>query len=124
MEKKGLEVVWVLELGFPHYGETGVPAAHGGPGDAEIHLQPMEEIHIKAGGCLRGGCEPIRGARREGPWLEQPVLEGLHPREKRHCSSLGRAAACGMDSYWRSWQRDAAHGWTHTREVPGELSPR
>lgn len=36
----------------------------------EIHLQCMEETHAGAGGCLRGGCEPVADA-----WKEKPMAE-------------------------------------------------
>ncbi|RMC07064.1 hypothetical protein DUI87_16518 [Hirundo rustica rustica] len=47
-------------------------------GDEEIHPEPMEEPHTRAGGCLGGGCELMGELKRENPTLEQPVLEGLH----------------------------------------------
>ncbi|TRZ13312.1 hypothetical protein HGM15179_013802 [Zosterops borbonicus] len=46
-------------------------------GDEEIHLQPMEEPHGRACGCLGGGCDFMGDSRREKFTLEQPVLEGL-----------------------------------------------
>ncbi|TRZ07221.1 hypothetical protein HGM15179_019887 [Zosterops borbonicus] len=57
--------------------------------DAEIHLQPVEESHTGAGGCLRGGCDLVGGLwRGPAPMLEQPVLEGLHPVEVTHTAAV------------------------------------
>ncbi|KAJ7399583.1 hypothetical protein BTVI_114145 [Pitangus sulphuratus] len=100
----------------------------------EIHLQPVEETHAGACGCLRGSCELVGGLSwsrllagtcgptergthtgvgfLEGlvtPVLEQPVPEGLHP-VVNCCSSLCRTVACGMDSCWRSSGRTVSHG--------------
>ncbi|TRZ07347.1 hypothetical protein HGM15179_019761 [Zosterops borbonicus] len=50
--------------------------------DAEVHLQPMEETHTRGVGYPRRGCDPMGDPRHEGPMLEQPVLEGLHPVEE------------------------------------------
>lgn len=50
--------------------DHGEAAAHLQPmeeqRDAGIHLQPMKESQAGAGGCLRGGCDPV--------WREKSML--------------------------------------------------
>ncbi|KAJ7413896.1 hypothetical protein BTVI_42119 [Pitangus sulphuratus] len=54
---------------------------HGGPGDAEIHLQPMEETHAGAGRCPRQCCDPT-----EGPCWSRLLTGTCWPMERECCS--------------------------------------
>ncbi|TRZ16779.1 hypothetical protein HGM15179_010336 [Zosterops borbonicus] len=49
--------------------------------DDEIHLQPVEKTHTGAGGCLRGGCDPVGGLSGAGSGRDLQT-HGLSIREE------------------------------------------
>ncbi|KAF4797637.1 hypothetical protein TURU_071801 [Turdus rufiventris] len=59
-------------------------------GDADIHLQPVEEHHAGASGCLEEAVIlwDTCGARDPAPRLDPPVLGGLHPMEVTHAAAV------------------------------------
>lgn len=44
------------------------------PRGGNFHLQLMEETHVRAGGCLKGGCD-FEGGTPQWSWGRTPVPE-------------------------------------------------
>lgn len=87
VQKEGQEVLQALELKSSEapravHGEGAVPlqpmGIHNG---AEIHLQPQEETHTRAGGCAQRmlwSCGKPAQVGPVAPWKEQPMLEQVY----------------------------------------------
>ncbi|RMC15236.1 hypothetical protein DUI87_07421 [Hirundo rustica rustica] len=104
---------------------AGIPlhgADHGVPlqpvedhGDAEIHLQPMEERQARASGCPKEAVIPWEACTGVGSW------QGLWPHAERSpCWSRFPGRTCDPGAAHEELQ---SMGRTHIEEVGGGLSP-
>ncbi|KAJ7400493.1 hypothetical protein BTVI_105044 [Pitangus sulphuratus] len=64
-------------------------------GDADIHLQPMEETHARAGGCPGEGCEPVGNTycSRLLAVTCRPMQRGVH---------VGAGFLVGLVTWWKT----------------------
>lgn len=69
---------------------------------AQIHLQPMEELHPGAGGCPRESCHPWEACGERTPRPARGSLK--HSTPCKTDPYLGATFPHGMGSHWNSWR--------------------